>query len=119
MHGALATEQFGSCFVHEPDADGVHPDFRPAPANPEHQMGPRVDRGEASHPHVLEDAKDRELALLIDQGVISQDREIDLQGQATRIEVTTSFRSIRSTTSIPCVTWPNTVCSPSRCRCGE
>ena len=78
-----------------------------------------MDGGKAADPYMLKDAEDRELTLLIDQGVVGEDCEIDLQAQETRIEVTTSLRSIRFTTSIPCVTCPNTVCSPSRCRCGE
>jgi hypothetical protein len=82
-------------------------------------MGPRVDCGKPTYPNVLEDAENRELTLLIDQGVVGDDCEVDLQIQATRIEVTTSLRSIRFTTSIPCVTCPKTVCSPSRWRCGE
>jgi hypothetical protein len=34
---------------------------------------------EPDDPYVLEDPQDRELALLIDQRVIGEDREIDLQ----------------------------------------
>src|SRR6266566_429822 len=37
----------------------------------------------------------------------------------TRIEVTSSFPLMALTTSIPLVTCPNTVCTPSRCRWGE
>jgi hypothetical protein len=35
--------------------------------------------GESGDPHVLEDAQDRELALLVDERVVGDDREIDLQ----------------------------------------
>jgi len=42
-------------------------------------MGSRVDGGKAADPHVLEDAEDGKLALLVDQGVIGDNRKIDLQ----------------------------------------
>jgi hypothetical protein len=79
MHGALSTQQLGPGFVNEPDSDRVHPDFRAAAAHPKHQMGARVHRREPTHPHMLEDAEDGELTLLINQGVVGQNCEVDLQ----------------------------------------
>jgi hypothetical protein len=38
-----------------------------------------MDGGKLAHPHVLKDAENRELALLIDERVIGEDGEIDLQ----------------------------------------
>lgn len=62
-------------------------------------MGARVHRREARHPDVLKQPKDRELALLIDQRVIREDREIELQTQLTRTELITSPWRIALTTS--------------------
>jgi hypothetical protein len=54
-------------------------DLGPAPAHPEHQVRARMDGGEGGDPDVLEQAQDRKLALLVDQGVIGEDREIEKQ----------------------------------------
>jgi hypothetical protein len=57
----------------------VHADLGPAAADPEHQVRARAHRGEAGQPDVLEDAEDAQLALLVDQGVIGDDGEIEVQ----------------------------------------
>ena len=54
-------------------------DLAAAPAHPEDQVCPGVDRRELGHPDMLEQPQDRELALLVDQGVISQDGEVEEQ----------------------------------------
>ena len=77
-------------------------------------MGPGAHRGEVDQPYMLEDAEDAELALLIDEGVVGDEREVEVQGQATRMEVITSFCLMPFTTSIPCRTWPKTVWTRSR-----
>ena len=91
----------------------------PAAPESQHQVGPGMDRREVRYPDVLEQSKDREFALLVDQSVVAEYREIEQQGQLTRIERTSSFLRMASTTSWPEVTWPNTVCLPSRWRWGE
>ena len=59
----------------------------------------------AGHPDVLKDAEHRQLALLVDQGIIREDCEIDLHRvQATRIDVIRSFALIELTTFMPVVT---------------
>ena len=78
-----------------------------------------MDGGKLGHPDVLKDAQDAELALLIDQGIVGEDREVDLHRHETRIELITSSLRIALTTSIPSVTCPNTVCLRSRCDWGE
>jgi len=57
----------------------VYADLRTPPPNPQHEMGARVDGGKAPHPDVLKNAEDGELPLLVDQGVIGDDRKVDLQ----------------------------------------
>jgi hypothetical protein len=42
-------------------------------------VGPRVHGGKLGHPDMLEQPQHRELALLVDQGVVRQDREIEDQ----------------------------------------
>jgi hypothetical protein len=79
LNGALAAHELGSGLVHEPDADGVHPDLGAPPAYPEHEVGPGIDGGKIGEPDVLEHAQHAELALLVDQGIIGDDREIEVQ----------------------------------------
>jgi hypothetical protein len=79
MHRALPLEQGGAPVVHEPDADGMLADFGPASPDPEDQVGPGMHRGEAGNPDVLEEPQHGELALLVDQGVIGEDSEVEMQ----------------------------------------
>jgi hypothetical protein len=48
-------------------------------AEPEHQVGAGMNGGEVGYPDMLEQPQDRKLALLIDEGVVGQDREIEEQ----------------------------------------
>jgi len=57
----------------------MDPDLGAAAPNPEHQMGAGADRREFGEPDVLEDAQDAELSLLVDQGVVGGQREIEVQ----------------------------------------
>ena len=109
LHGAFAFDQFGPLLVHEPDPHRVLPDLGAPAAHPEHQMRARMHGRELWHPDVLEQPQHGELALLVDQGVVGENREIEEQGQATRMEVITSFFRMAFTTSMP---W-----SPGRRRC--
>jgi hypothetical protein len=54
-------------------------DLAAPPAHPKHQVSPRVHRRELGDPDVLEEAEHRELALLVDQGVVREDREVEVQ----------------------------------------
>jgi hypothetical protein len=114
----FAAEQLVSSLVYEPDPDRVDSDLRASSTNPQHEVGARTDGRETGEPDVLEDAENAELSLLIDEGVIGDEREVEMQGQATRIELMTSFCLMLLTTSIPCRTWPNTVWTRSRWACG-
>ena len=78
-HGSLAAQELGAGVVDEPDANRVHPYLGAAAPDPQHQMSSRVHGGKPADPDVLEDAEDGQLALLVDQGVIGDDREVDLQ----------------------------------------
>jgi hypothetical protein len=42
-------------------------------------VGPWIDGGKVGEPDVLKHAEHAELALLVDQGVIGDDREIEVQ----------------------------------------
>jgi hypothetical protein len=66
MHGALASQQLGPGLIDEPNSNGVDTYLGAASAHAEDQMGPGMYRREPTHPHMLEDAKDRELTLLVD-----------------------------------------------------
>jgi hypothetical protein len=47
--------------------------------NPKHQMGARIHCWKVGEPNVLKHAEHAELALLIDQGVVGDDRKIEMQ----------------------------------------
>lgn len=49
-------------------------------ADSEHQVSARIDRRKVGEPDVLKHAEHAELALLIDQGVVGDNREIEVQG---------------------------------------
>ena len=104
LHRSFAAQQLVSTVVHEPDSDRVHADLGSPPAYAQHEVRPRANRREAREPHVLEYAEDAELALLVYEGVVGDERKVEMQGQATRIEVITSFCLMLLTTSIPCRT---------------
>jgi hypothetical protein len=57
----------------------VHPDFIALRAQPHHEVGARVHRRKPAHPHVPEDAKHRQLALLVEEGIVGEDRKVDVQ----------------------------------------
>jgi hypothetical protein len=57
----------------------VHSNLRAPPANPEHQVRAGTDGGEIGQPDVLKDAEHAQLALLIDQGVVGDDGEVEMQ----------------------------------------
>lgn len=79
FHGSLAAKEFLALIIHKTDLDPVGADFGPLSPDPQHQMRPRVGRGEISHPDVLEDSQYGQLALLVDQGIVRQYRKIELQ----------------------------------------
>jgi hypothetical protein len=54
-------------------------DLGPLAFHPEHQVGAGMHRREAGHPDVLEQPQHGQLALLVNQRVIGQDREIEIQ----------------------------------------
>jgi hypothetical protein len=79
LHRAVAAEQLGSLLVDEANANGMQPDLGAPSSYAEHEMGAWVHRGKRAYPHMLEDAKNGELTLLVDQGVVCEDREVDVQ----------------------------------------
>ena len=80
LHRAFTAEQLGSGLIHEANPDGMNADLGAAPPNPEHQVSPGIHRREIGEPDVLKHAEHAELALLIDQGVVRDDREVEVQG---------------------------------------
>jgi hypothetical protein len=104
LHRSFAAEELVSTLVHESDSDRVHADLGSPPADAQHEVRPRTYCRKAREPDVLKYAEDAQLALLVDEGVVGDEREVEMQGQATRIEVITSFCLTLLTTSIPCRT---------------
>ena len=88
---ALAAQELRARLIHEADPDAVDADLRAPPPHPQHEMGPRMDRRELGDPDMLEDPQDRKLSLLIDEGVVGKNREVESQAQLTRIDSITSF----------------------------
>jgi hypothetical protein len=79
LNRTLPTEQFVATFVDKANPNGMDSDLGPAPAHPEHQMSSRINRREVGQPDMLKHAQDAELALLIDQGVIGNNCEVEVQ----------------------------------------
>ena len=77
---AFTTQELGVGLIDETDADGVAADLGSPAPNPKHQMSTRINRREVGEPDVLKHAEHAELALLIDEGVVGDDREIEVQG---------------------------------------
>jgi hypothetical protein len=80
LNCAITTEKLRAGVVHKADANRVSADFRSAPPHPKDQMGARVDGGKVREPDVLKHAEHAELALLVDQGVVGDDSEVEVQG---------------------------------------
>ena len=77
---AFTPEQLSTGVVHELDANGVCADFRTTASHPKHQVSARVDRWKVREPDMLKHAEHAELTLLIDQGVVGDDSEVEVQG---------------------------------------
>lgn len=57
-------------------------DFSPAASDAKHEMGAGVDRRKVREPHMLKHAEHAELALLVDEGIVGDDSEVEVQGSA-------------------------------------
>ena len=79
LDGALTAEQLAAILVHEADSYGVNSDLRTPPSNPKHQVGAGIHGGEVGEPDMLEHAEHAELALLVDQGVVGYNGEVEMQ----------------------------------------
>jgi hypothetical protein len=79
LYRPLATQELAAAVVHETDSYGVDADLGAPAADPQHQVGARVHRREVREPDVLKHTEHAKLALLIDQGVVRNDREIEMQ----------------------------------------
>ncbi|MEA2713663.1 MAG: hypothetical protein QOK27_1624 [Gemmatimonadales bacterium] len=80
LHRPLTAEQLGSRLVDEANPYGVTAYLGAPPPNPEHQVSPGIYRREVGEPDVLKHAEHAELALLVDQGVVRDDCEVEVQG---------------------------------------
>jgi hypothetical protein len=80
LYRALTAEQLGSRLVDKANPDGMNTDLGAPPPNPEHQVSPGIYRREIGEPDVLKHAEHAELALLVDQGVVRDDRKVEVQG---------------------------------------
>jgi hypothetical protein len=76
---AFPPEELSSALVNEADAYRMHADFRAPAADPEHQVSAGIYRGEVGEPNMLKHAQHAELALLVYQGVVRDDSEIEMQ----------------------------------------
>jgi hypothetical protein len=79
LNRAFASQELAATLIDEADPDGMHADLGPAAANSENQMGTGVDRGKVRQPDVLEHAQHAEFALLVNQGVVSDNGKVEVQ----------------------------------------
>jgi hypothetical protein len=82
LDGAFTAQKLRTGVVHKLYANGVCADFRTAASYPKHQVGARVDSRKVREPDMLKHAEHAEFALLVDQGVVGDDSEIEVQGSA-------------------------------------
>lgn len=101
---ATVFHQHRAVGLFQPERHPMHPDIGLPPPQNEHQMGSRMDSGKLPQHHLAPDPDHRQLALLVHQCMVTEQREVDPDGQLTRIEVTTSPCTMAMTTSIPSVT---------------
>jgi hypothetical protein len=80
LHGALATQELASALIDEANPNRVHANLGATPPDPEHQMRAGIHRGKVRQPDVLKHAEHAELALLVNQGIVGDYREIEMQG---------------------------------------
>jgi hypothetical protein len=80
LHGAFSPQELGAGFINETNTDAVSADLGAASSNAKHEMRAGVDRGKVREPDVLKHAEHAELALLVDQGIVRDDCEIEVQG---------------------------------------
>jgi hypothetical protein len=79
LHRPLTAQEFAAAIVDETDPDGVDADLGAPAPDPKHQVGAGIHRREVREPHVLEHAQHAQLTLLIDEGVVGNDGEIEMQ----------------------------------------
>jgi hypothetical protein len=80
LHSPFAAEELVTAVIHEADSDRVYPNLGTPAADPENQVGAGVHGRKVREPDMLEHAEHAELALLVDQGVISDNGEVEVQG---------------------------------------
>lgn len=91
----VAAQDLPPVAVLERDHDLVIADLGAASLQPQHQVQPRMHRGEPLDPDPLEDAQHGQLARLVDQRVVADQGEVDDHASVTRTELMTS----------PCLIW--------------
>jgi hypothetical protein len=79
LYGALAPQELTPALVHKANPDGVNADLGAPAPYPEHQVSAGVHRGKVGEPDVLKHAEHAELSLLVNQGVVGDDGEIEVQ----------------------------------------
>jgi len=79
LHRSLSIEEFGPFVINEPDSERMLADLGSPAANPKYQVRARMHGRKLWYPYVLKKSQHGELPLLVDQGVVSEYREIELQ----------------------------------------
>ena len=82
-HLPVAVDDFVVGLVQQPDPHLVRADLRPLPLQAQDQVQAGVHRRELLNQDVLENAEDGDLAGLVHEGVIGDDREVDVDDAST------------------------------------
>ena len=114
LHHSALFEQCRTRGVEQTHRQLVATQFGAPTPQVEHEVRSRMHGGELGDHDLTPDAQHGKFPVLIHHRVVGEHRKIDERTQLTRIEVMTSPCLIALTTSIPLVTYPKTVCTPSR-----
>jgi hypothetical protein len=75
----LTAQQLGAVLVHKADPDRMNADLSAPPSHSQDQVGPGADGREIDDPDMLKDAEHAQLALLVDEGIVGDEGEVEMQ----------------------------------------
>jgi hypothetical protein len=75
----LTAQQLGAVLVHKADSNRMNADLGSPSPHSQDKVRPGADRREVGDPDMLKDAEHAQLALLIDEGIVGDEGEVEMQ----------------------------------------